>query len=162
MPTLSGPPRLRLLPGLAFFLVLCFLAAALGTLFMPGEWYTGLRKPAWNPPGWVFGPVWTLLYIMMAVAAALVWQCGGFVRRRLPLGLFLAQLLLNAIWTPLFFGLRSPALGFADICLLWLMLLATIAAFRRVRAAAAVLLLPYLAWVTFAAVLNLAIWRLNP
>ena len=148
--------------GLFGWLLLCFAASAMGALFMPGEWYAALNKPAWNPPGWIFGPVWTVLYAMMAVAAWLVWQRGGFAAQRRPLGLFLAQLALNALWTPLFFGLRQPGLAFAEIILLWLAILATLLAFRPVSRAAAWLLVPYLAWVSFAAVLNGTLWRLNP
>lgn len=148
--------------GLAGWLVLCFGAAAVGARFAPGEWYAGLNKPSWNPPSWIFGPVWSALYTMMAVAAWLVWKRGGFRAMKLPLGLFLLQLLFNALWSPLFFGLHNPALGFADIALLWLTLLGTLAAFYRERAAAGLLLVPYLVWITFAAALNLALWRLNP
>jgi translocator protein len=148
--------------GLIGWLMLCFSASAVGVLFMPGEWYSALNKPAWNPPGWIFGPVWTGLYAMMAVAAWLVWQRGGFAVQRRPLGLFLAQLALNALWTPLFFGLRQPGVAFAVILLLWLAILATLLAFRPVSRAAAWLLVPYLAWVSFAAVLNGTLWRLNP
>ena len=107
---------------------------------MPGEWYAALKKPAWNPPGWVFGPVWTALYTMMAVAAWLVWQRGGFATQRRPLVLFLAQLVLNATWTPLFFGLHRPGVAFAEILLLWLAIAWTLAAFWRVQRAAAWLL----------------------
>lgn len=144
------------------WLLACFAAAASGAMFMPGEWYAALNKPAWNPPGWIFGPVWTALYVMMAVAAWLVWRRGGFAAQRRPLGWFLAQLVLNALWTPLFFGLRQPGWAFAEILLLWLAILATLLAFRSVSRAAAWLLVPYLAWVSFAAVLNGTIWRLNP
>lgn len=143
------------------WLLLCFAVASLGALFMPGQWYAALNKPAWNPPGWIFGPVWTALYAMMAVAAWLVWQRGGFAAQRRPLGLFLAQLALNALWTPLFFGLHQPGLAFAEIILLWLAILATMLAFRPVSRAATWLLVPYLAWVSFAAVLNATLWRLN-
>ena len=128
---------------------------------MPGEWYAALKKPAWNPPAWIFGPVWTSLYTMMAVAAWLVWQRGGFVSQRRPLMLFLAQLALNAAWTPLFFGLHLPGLAFAEILLLWVTIAATLTAFRGVCHAASWLLAPYLAWVSFAAALNFALWRLN-
>lgn len=148
--------------GLGGWLLLCFVAAAVGALFMPGEWYAALNKPAWNPPGWIFGPVWTALYAMMAVAAWLVWKRGGLAAQRRPLGLFLTQLALNALWTPLFFGLRQPGVAFAEIILLWLAILATLLAFRPVSRAAAWLLAPYLAWVSFAAVLNATLWRLNP
>ena len=147
--------------GLIGWLVACFGAAALGGLFMPGEWYAGLKKPSWNPPGWVFGPVWSALYAMMAVAAWLVWKRGGIAAQRGPLGLFLVQLALNAAWTPLFFGLHWPGVAFAEIVLLWLAIAATLAAFRRTSPAAAWLLAPYLAWVSFAAALNFALWRLN-
>lgn len=147
--------------ALAGWFALCFGAASLGALFMPGEWYASLRKPSWNPPGWIFGPVWTALYAMMAVAAWLVWRRGGFAAQRRPLGWFLAQLALNAAWTPLFFGLHWPGVAFAEIVLLWLAIVATLAAFRRVSRTATLLLVPYLLWVTFATVLNFTLWRLN-
>jgi tryptophan-rich sensory protein len=147
--------------ALAGWLLACFSAAALGGVFMPGEWYASLKKPSWNPPGWVFGPVWTALYTMMAVAAWLVWRQGGWGKQRNLLILFLAQLALNAAWTPLFFGLHRPGLAFADILLLWLAIAATLMAFRPVNRVAAWLLAPYLGWVGFAAALNCALWRLN-
>ena len=147
--------------ALAGWLVLSFSAAAIGGFFMPGSWYATLKKPSWNPPNWIFGPVWTGLYTTMAIAAWLVWKRGGFAGQRVALSLFLAQLLFNALWSPLFFGLRHPALAFADIVLLWLALLGTVAAFWSVRPIAGALLLPYLAWVTFASALNFALWRLN-
>lgn len=147
--------------GLAGWLMLCFSAAALGAFFTPGEWYAQLKKPAWNPPGWIFGPVWTALYTLMAVSAWLVWRRGGFTTQGRALGLFLLQLSLNALWSPLFFGLQQPALAFVDILLLWLAILGTVRIFWRVRRNAGILLLPYLAWVTFAAVLNFTLWQLN-
>ncbi len=148
--------------ALVCWLSLCFSAASLGAFFMPGEWYATLKKPSWNPPGWLFGPVWSALYTMMAVAAWLVWKRGGFATLRRPLSLFLVQLALNAAWTPLFFGWHRPGLAFAEIFLLWLAIAATIADFRPVSRAAMLLLVPYLAWVSFAAVLNFTLWRLNP
>jgi len=159
----SSPSRLKGGGFLALigWLVICFAASALGAFFMPGEWYARLNKPAWNPPGWVFGPVWTLLYAMMAAAAWLVWKQGGFAAQRRPLVLFLGQLSLNAAWSPLFFGLQEPGIAFAEIVILWLAIVGTIIAFYRVNRTAAGLLLPYLAWVTFAAVLNFTLWRLN-
>ena len=147
--------------ALLAWLAVSFGAAAMGGLFMPGEWYASLKKPSWNPPGWIFGPVWTALYTMMAVAAWLVWRQGGWGKRRKALLIFLAQLALNAVWTPLFFGLHQPGVAFAEIVLLWLAIAATIAAFRSVSRVAAWLLAPYLAWVNFATVLNFALWRLN-
>jgi translocator protein len=146
---------------LAGWLALTFAAASLGALFLPGEWYAALKKPSWNPPNWIFGPVWTALYTIMAVAAWFVWRRGGWAAQRRPLLVFLAQLALNAAWTPLFFGLHRPGLAFAEIVLLWLAIAATLAAFCSVSRAAAWLLVPYLAWVSFAAVLNFTLWRLN-
>jgi tryptophan-rich sensory protein len=152
----------RLALGLVGWLVVCFLPASLGAaFFMPGEWYVALKKPAWNPPPWIFGPVWTALYTMMAVAAWLVWKRGGFAARRGPLALFLTQLVLNAAWTPLFFGLHQPGFACAEIVSLWLAIAATLAAFWPLNRVSAWLLAPYLAWVSFAAALNFALWRLN-
>ena len=147
--------------GLIIWLLTCFGAASLGAVFMAGDWYATLQKPSWNPPGWNFGPVWSALYTMMAVAAWLVGKRGGFAVQRRPLTLFLVQLALNAAWTPLFFGLHWPGVAFAEIVLLWLAIVATIAAFRPVSRAAAWLLVPYFAWVSFASVLNFTLWRLN-
>ena len=158
----TSTSRLKSVLALAGWLALCYSAASLGAVFMPGEWYATLKKPSWNPPGWIFGPVWSALYTMMAVAAWLVWRRGGFARQRRPLTLFLAQLVLNAAWTPLFFGLHWPGVAFAEIVLLWLAIAATLATFRHVNRTAAWLLAPYLAWVSFAAALNFTLWRLNP
>lgn len=147
--------------ALPLWVALSFSAALFGGQFGPGEWYAALHKPAWNPPNWIFGPVWTALYTMMGVAAWLVWRRGGWGAQAMPLALFLVQLVLNAAWSWLFFGLHRPGLAFAEIVLLWLAILATALAFRPVSAAAFWLLVPYLAWVTFAAVLNFTLWRLN-
>jgi tryptophan-rich sensory protein len=157
---MSNSPAYRFL-ALGGWLLLCFAAASLGALFGPGEWYAALKKPSWNPPAWLFGPVWSALYTMMAVAAWLVWKRGGFAAQRKPLIIFLAQLALNAAWTPLFFGLHSPGLAFAEMVLLWSAIVATIVVFRPVSRAAMLLLVPYLGWVSFAAVLNFSLWRLN-
>ncbi len=126
---------------------------------MPGAWYLALDKPAWNPPAWLFGPAWTLLYTLMAVAAWLVWKRVGFTR---PLGFYFVQLALNAAWTPIFF--RAHQLGWAliEIVALWIAILATLLSFRRVNTAAGWLFVPYLAWVTFATVLNFTLWKMNP
>ena len=153
--------RGKMILGLCGWLLLCFAAASPGAVFMPGEWFAALKKPSWNPPGWVFGPVWTALYAMMAAAAWLVWQRGGWKEQRKPLLIFLAQLALNAVWTALFFGLHRPGVAFAEIVLLWLAIVATLVAFRPVNRTAAWLLVPYLAWVSFAAVLNGTLWSLN-
>ncbi len=155
-------PRLtRSFMGLSAWFVLCFAAAASGALFMPGEWYASLKKPEWNPPGWVFAPVWSALYSMMSVAAWLVWRRGGFAAQRRALVVFLVQLGLNAAWTPLFFGLHWPGVAFAEILLLWLAVSATLFVFAGASRTAAWLLAPYLAWVSFAAALNFKLWRLN-
>ena len=147
--------------ALVGWLALSFAASGTAVFVSIGGWYAELNKPSWNPPAWVFGPVWTLLYAMMAVAAWLVWRKGGWREQGRALGLFLLQWLLNALWTPVFFGMHRPGLAFAEIILLWLVLAATLRSFWRVRKAAGVLLAPYLAWVSFAAVLNSAIWWLN-
>lgn len=148
--------------GLAGWLLFCFAASGSAVFVATGGWYATLNKPSWNPPAWVFGPVWSLLYVMMAIAAWLVWRRGGWSQQSRALGLFLLQWLLNALWTPLFFGLHRPGWAFAEILLLWLALLATLVCFWRVSRTAGALLVPYLAWVSFAAFLNFTIWRLNP
>ena len=140
------------------WLALCFGAAAVGARFKPGPWYAALRKPAWNPPAWIFAPAWTILYVLMASAAWLVWRQAGLVPAH---GVFVAQLALNTAWTWLFFGLRRPGLALADIAALWLAIVATVVAFWSVLPLAGVLLVPYLAWVTFAGALNLSLWRRN-
>jgi benzodiazapine receptor len=147
--------------ALVGWLALCFAAVG-GAVFVSTDgWYAGLHKPSWNPPAWVFGPAWSLLYVLMAVAAWLVWREGGWKAQGRALGLFLLQWLLNALWTPLFFGLHRPGIAFAEISVLWLVIVATLASFWRVRKGAGVLLAPYLVWVSFAAALNFTVWRLN-
>jgi len=145
------------------FIVAVFLAAAMGSLFTSSSvatWYKTLQRPDWTPPGWLFGPVWSVLYLSMAVAAWLVWRKGGR-RARTALLAFAVQLALNVAWSALFFGLRCPAAGLADIVALWLAIVVTVVCFFRVSAAAGIILLPYLAWVSFAAALNFSIWRMN-
>jgi benzodiazapine receptor len=143
------------------WLSLTFCAAATAVFVKTGGWYADLIKPTWNPPSWVFGPVWTTLYVMMAVAAWLVWREGGWRRRRRALAMYLVQWLLNAIWTPLFFALHQPGWALAEILILLAAILTTIYMFWRVRRTAALLLIPYALWTAFAAVLNFSIWRLN-
>ncbi len=132
-------------------------------------WYADLEKPDWNPPSWVFGPVWTTLYGLMGVAAWLIWRREREAetteeqsRARAALGIYAVQLALNAIWSPTFFGLKRVDLAFGVIVAMLGAILETVRRFRQVRGRAAVLLLPYLAWVSFATVLNGAVWRLNP
>lgn len=150
--------------GLAVFLALCFCVAGLGSMAtVPNvpTWYAGLAKPTWTPPGWLFGPVWTLLYFSMAFAAWLVWRRDGWSNARLPLAMFAVQLALNAAWSWLFFAFHCPGLAFFELVLLWSAILATTILFWRRSTAAGVLFVPYLLWVSFAAALNFAIWRLN-
>lgn len=156
-----GVPATRDVFGLLAFVVLCFGVSALSgmaTASAVPDWYAALRKPSWTPPNWVFGPVWTVIYALMAVAGWSAWREG---RSRAATLLFLLQLVLNASWTWLFFGLRRPDLGLVGIAALWVAIAATMVAFWRVSRGATVLFVPYLAWVSFAAALNFAIWRMN-
>lgn len=149
--------------SLLAWLTITFAAALVGSRFRPGPWYASLAKPDWTPPGAVFAPVWTALYLAMGIAAWMVWRRGGGGRSRAPaLALYMVQLALNALWSFLFFGLHRPGLAFLDIALLWAAILTVMVLFWRIRAAAGALILPYLLWVSFAACLNFAIWRLNP
>ena len=161
---MAGHAMRKQVLGLLGWIAVCFAAAALGGFASAsaGDFYRQLARPAWAPPAWLFGPAWTVLYLLMAVAAWLVWSAGGFRRRGLALTLFLVQLAVNALWTWLFFVWRMGALAFVEIVLLWVLILCTAIAFQRVRPLAAALLLPYLAWVTFAAALTWAIWKRNP
>ena len=136
------------------------LSAAL-SIAGPGDWYRALNKPWFNPPDWIFGPVWTFLYAAMGVAAWLVWRNGDQRAWAWPLGLFLLQLLLNALWTPLFFGMHRPGLALIDIVALGLAIAAAAIAFHPVSKIAAWLFIPYGLWVGFATMLNAAIWWLN-
>jgi translocator protein len=127
------------------------------------EFYAQLAKPRWAPPAGVFAPVWTLLYLLMMVSAWLVWRArGSFEAAALPLGLFFGQLVLNALWSWLFFRWRLGALALVDVALLWMMVLATVSQFWAVQKVSAWLLLPYLLWTGFATALTAAVWRLNP
>ena len=144
--------------------VLCFSAAGIGGAFTASSvrtWYLDIAKPTWTPPSWVFGPVWTVLYVLMGLAMWLVWRSGRWPQVKNATILFGAQLLLNTLWSILFFGARSPGLAFVEILLLWCAIVATIAAFWHHSKGAAMMMVPYLAWSSFAAILNFAIWRLN-
>ena len=156
------PTKLRTAIELLICIAICFLPAVVGGRFMPGAWYASLAKPALNPPGWVFGPVWTVLYALMGIALFLIWQRRSAPGWALAITVFAIQLVLNAAWSWLFFGLRRPDLAFAEICVLWVFIVLSIVAFWRLRPLAGALLLPYAAWVAFAAWLNVQLWRLNP
>ncbi|MBU1089730.1 tryptophan-rich sensory protein [Patescibacteria group bacterium] len=141
------------------------LAGIVGSLFTASSiptWYATLAKPALNPPNWIFGPVWAILYLLMGVAAFLVWR-KGFRRKdvKVALAVFGGQLFLNAIWSIIFFGLKSSGWAFVEIMLLWFAIVGTMAVFYKISKPAMYLLAPYILWVSFAAYLNLAIWTLN-
>jgi len=150
--------------GLLGWLLVAFAAAAVGGFASAsaGEFYRDLVRPSWAPPGWLFGPVWSVLYALMGVSAWLVWRARGLTGARSALLVFIVQLAANALWTWLFFVWRQGGLAFAEILLLWTLILATIVLFWRVNRLSAVLLLPYLLWVSFASALTLSTWRLNP
>lgn len=143
----------------------CQLAGIVGAIFTAQSvrtWYTTLQKPAFSPPNWLFGPVWITLYTMMGIALYIVWQKSETVSiPRIAFIAFAVQLLLNALWSFLFFGLQSPLLGFVEISLLWVMIVVTMVLFWKVSVPAGLLLVPYLLWVSFATVLTFSIWRLN-
>ncbi len=156
------------LPALAVFLVLTLGAGVLGALFAPGfstsaaHWYAGLVKPQWLPPQSWYPPIWTVLYVLMAIAAWIVWRERYHRNRPVAIAAYGIQLLLNALWTPVFFGSRNIDAGLFEIVALWLAVGWTMREFARVKFAAALILVPYILWVTLAAAINLAIWKLNP
>ena len=154
-------PGTRVVLGLLGWLALCYGAALIGAQFMPGEWYAALEKPTWTPPDWLFGPVWTVLYGMMAVAAWLVWKEFGFRAASGSLVLFVGQLGLNSAWSWVFFGLHRPGLALFNLVALCVVVAGLAFIFwKRIRLAGG-LLVPYLLWISFAAALNFEIWRLN-
>lgn len=159
-----NPSLLKQIPALAGWLLVTFAASAVGAAasIHAGDFYAQLVRPAWAPPASIFGPVWTALYALMAVAAWLVWREGGWRVRRAALGLYLVQLGANALWTWLFFAWRRGGLALVEILLLWGLIAATTALFHRARPLAGALLLPYLAWVSFAAALTFSLWQRNP
>lgn len=150
--------------GLAGWLSVTFIAAAIGSVasIAASAFYGQLIQPAWAPPAWLFGPVWTVLYIAMGISAWLVWKDRGYRSARLALNLFLVQLALNSLWSWLFFAWQLGAWAFVDIVVLWVLIVATLVAFFRINRASAWLLIPYLLWVSFALALNYSVWQLNP
>lgn len=158
------PSISRQIVWLLLYVAVCFVAAGLGglaTASSMADWYPTLEKPAWTPPAWVFGPVWSALYLMMAVAAWLVWRRDGWPAASTPLVWFAIQLAFNVGWSVIFFGLRSPGFALIEIIFLWLAIAITTKLFWSRSRVAAALMAPYLAWSTFAVFLNLAIYRLN-
>ncbi len=146
-------------------IIICLSAGAVGTIFTVSSiptWYAFINKPAFSPPNWIFGPVWTALYILMGISLALVWQKGLKTKKvRDALYLFGIQLALNAIWSPVFFGARNLFLALVVILLMWIFILKTILALGRINKTASYLLYPYIIWVSFASILNFSVWILN-
>ncbi len=151
-------PLISLLP----FVAACSCAALSGALFRPGAWYERLDKPRWRPPNWLFAPAWTVLYLCIAVSGWLAWRQAGVAAAPAAWTAYGVQLALNAGWSAVFFGLHRPGWALAELALLWLCIALTAALFAPISPAAAGLLLPYLAWVTFAGALNASLWRRNP
>lgn len=160
----SAVSKLRQPLGLLGWALLTFAAAALGAFASAGAgaFYAELARPSWAPPAWLFAPVWSALYALMAVSVWLVWRRRGFAGARTPLVLFIVQLAANALWSWLFFAWHQGELAFAEVLVLWCLIVATIVSFQRISIVAAVLLYPYLAWSTFASALTFTVWRLNP
>ncbi len=150
---------------LAIFIIIPLFVGFIGSIFTTPNiptWYTSLIKPVFNPPNWIFGPVWTILYILMGVAAFLIWQKGIKKKKvKVAIYIFAAQLFLNMLWSILFFGLQNPLLAFIEIIILWALILLTIIKFSEISKKAAYLLIPCILWVSFAVILNLFIYLLN-
>ena len=147
--------------GFLVFFALNFVTACSGAVFTPGAWYESLAKPWWRPPNWLFAPAWSVLYLLIAISGFLVWRDVGLGAAIGPLALYVVSLMLNAAWSGIFFGMKRPDLAFYELIALWLSIAAMIVVFMPLQQTAAWLLVPYLAWVTFAGALNFAIWRLN-
>lgn len=147
--------------GLIIWIFVCSLAGIFGAQFEPGTWYELLQKPAWTPPNWVFPVVWPTLYVMMGIAAWIIWKMKEITLSATEFNWFFVQLVLNALWSWIFFGMQMIATGLAEILLLWISILFTIFLFWNRNRIAGMLLLPYLLWVSYASALNFAIWQLN-
>jgi translocator protein len=150
---------------LILFIIITNLAGAVGSIFTTSKiptWYASINKPGFNPPNWIFGPVWTLLFILMGISAFLIWQ-HGIKKKKVKVAMYIfgLQLLFNILWSMIFFGLQNPLLAFIEIIILWALILLTIVKFAEISKKAAYLLIPYILWVSFAAILNLFIYLLN-
>jgi translocator protein len=156
--------KLKQVLGLIVSLLITFIAAGIGSIasLKAGTFYQQLIRPEWAPPAWIFAPVWTILYLLMGIDAWLVWREQGFRAARISLSLYIIQLAINALWTWLFFVWRLGEIAFIEIIILWILILCTLIAFWRVRIIYGILLMPYLAWVSFASVLTYVTWKLNP
>lgn len=161
MPALTKQKQIA---GLASWLLICFTASAIGAVasIQAKSFYALLIQPSWAPPAWLFGPVWTTLYTLMAIAAWLVWRDGGFRTSKRALALFLIQLAFNALWSWVFFAWHLGAVALLNVFILWLLIAATLVSFWRISPLAGSLLMPYFLWVGFAAMLNYSLWQLNP
>ncbi|MFP4125343.1 MAG: TspO/MBR family protein [Alphaproteobacteria bacterium] len=148
--------------GLGVFALLALAAASSGAVFTPDAWYRAMNKPSWTPKDWVFPTVWTPLYALIAISGWLVWREAGVATAALPLAVYVLQLVLNAGWSAIFFGLKKPGLAFAEVLTLWLSIALTMILFWPISKTAALLLAPYLVWVTIASALNFQVWRMNP
>ena len=149
---------------LILFILLCQLPGIIGSYLTASSipvWYAGLNKPWFNPPNFLFGPVWFTLYVMMGVSLFMVWNTKSDMSKKTAVIVFSVQLLLNALWSIIFFGMRNPGLAFIEIILLWVFILLSIIKFYPVSRKASYILIPYLLWVSYASVLNFSIWRLN-
>ena len=160
--------RIRRIPPLLLSILIAQMAGVVGSIFTAGSidtWYSTLIKPELNPPSWLFGPVWLLLYTLMGISAWLVWEkrkkLFGKKKVKIALQAYVAQLAANTLWSVLFFGLHNPKWAFMDLSLLFLLIILTMVEFRKIDKRACMLLIPYLLWVTFAGYLNYSIWQLN-
>jgi tryptophan-rich sensory protein len=152
------------IPVLIAFFLITFLAAFIGNFFtMPNiqDWYSSLNKPSFSPPNWLFGPVWTILYFLMAISAFLVWQRRENSQAKKALTFYFIQLVLNTLWSIIFFGWHNLGLAFVEIILLWVFILLTLISFYKIVRIAGILFIPYILWVSFAGFLNFTIWQLN-
>ena len=158
--------KLKNLSKLVFSILICQSAGIVGSIFTSSSiqtWYTTLQKPSFTPPNWLFAPVWLILFTLMGISLYLVWNKGLKNKQvKNSLSLFGLQLILNVVWSFLFFGLRSPLLGLIEIVFLWVFIVLTILKFHKISKTAGLLLLPYIVWVSIALMLNFYIWRLNP
>jgi len=150
--------------GVIISILIAQMAGAIGSVFTAPSiqtWYAYLEKPFFSPPNWLFAPAWITLYTLMGIAAFFVWQKRGEIGAKSALWLYLVQLVFNALWSVIFFGLKNPALAFFEILILWVLILTVTLKFYKIRKAAGILFIPYILWVTFATILNFAIWQLN-